>query len=420
MNLSLMKFSLMKNYILLLFCVLFLSPTFAQDRTKLEAERKKVNNQLQETSKKLTTVQKSKQKTAAELKNLQQKVKVREQSAAAIAQTVEGINQTILEKDNVAKALAADVDSIQQAYALTATLLYRYQRTMPQTLSVFSPDYWDEYWRAQQYLLFLENLRRQQLQLIVETQASLQARLVLLKSSKSEKNQILQKELSEKAVLSQKANQQNQAIAQLSKQEKQLRAQLAQAQRNKNQLNSKIESVIRGEIASAKTQSRQYSPTTPANPTTNAKTSSAPMTAAAAQVHKNFAAAKGKLSPPVRGTVVSDYGRRPHPDLPLVIVENNGIDIKTAANASVSAIYEGTVVSIFAIPSMGNAVMVKHGDFFTTYSGLTNIKVRNGERVSTNQSIGSVSKDPATGTYLLHFEVWRNKQKENPRAWVKI
>lgn len=393
------------------------SPIFGQDRTKLEAERKKVNNQLQQTSKKLTTVQKSKQKTAAELKTLQQKVRVREQSAAAIAQTVDGIAQTILEKDQIAKALAADVDSIQRAYAATAVLLYRYQRTMPQTLSVFSPDYWGEYWRAQQYLLFLENLRRQQLQLIVDTQATLAARLAVLKNSKAEKSQILQKELSEKAVLAQKANQQNQAIANLSKQEKALRAQLAQAQRNKNQLNSKIEGVIRGEIAAAKTKSRQYSPSI----STVKNSTVEPIAAAvASQLHKNFAAAKGKLSPPVRGTVVSEYGRRPHPDLPLVIVENNGIDIKTAANASVSAIYEGVVVSIFAIPSMGNAVMLKHGDFFTIYSGISNIKVRKGEKIKTNQNIGSVEKNPATGTYLLHFEVWRNKQKENPRTWVRI
>lgn len=414
-----MKIILIKNFILyfilLFFFALILSPIFGQDRTKLEAERKKVNNQLQQTSKKLTTVQKSKQKTAAELKTLQQKVKVREQSAAAIAQTVDGISQTILEKDQIAKALAADVDSIQRAYAATAVLLYRYQRTMPQTLSVFSPDYWGEYWRAQQYLLFLENLRRQQLQLIVDTQASLAARLAVLKNNKAEKSQILQKELSEKAVLAQKASQQNQAIANLSKQEKALRAQLAQAQRNKNQLNSKIEGVIRSEIAAAKTQSRQYSPTI-----STLKNNTAEPAAVVLQVHKNFAAAKGKLSPPVRGTVVSEYGRRPHPDLPLVIVENNGIDIKTAANATVSAIYEGVVVSIFSIPSMGNAVMVKHGDFFTIYSGISNIKVRNGEKIKTNQSIGSVEKNPATGTYLLHFEVWRNKQKENPRAWVKI
>jgi len=408
--------------ILLLLCYIsaFACALSAQTRSQLEAERQKINNQLQQTNKKLVNVQQTKKKTNAELKTLSQKVKAREQSVTAIAKTVLTIEQTIQQKDLIARALAADVDSIAAAYQHTALLLYRYQRSTPENLAIFSPEYWQSYFRTQQYLAYLENLRLQQLYLLAATQASLEKRLANLKTEKASKDQVLRKELTEKETLTTRLNTQGKLVKQLSAQETTLRNQLAQAQKSKNQLNSKIESVIRQEITAAKSQARTYTTiaSNPANPTS--PTVSTLPVQNEVQINKNFAASRGRLSAPVRGTVVSDYGVRPHPDLPLVMVENNGIDIKTVANAAVSSIYDGVVVSVFAIPSMGNAVMIKHGDFYTTYSGLTNIQVKRGSIVRANQSIGSVGKDAATNTYLLHFELWRNKQKENPRHWIKI
>jgi septal ring factor EnvC (AmiA/AmiB activator) len=408
--------------ILLLLCYIsaFACALSAQTRSQLEAERQKINNQLQQTNKKLVNVQQTKKKTNAELKTLSQKVKAREQSVTAIAKTVLTIEQTIQQKDLIARALAADVDSIAAAYQHTALLLYRYQRSTPENLAIFSPEYWQSYFRTQQYLAYLENLRLQQLYLLAATQASLEKRLANLKTEKASKDQVLRKELTEKETLTTRLNTQDKLVKQLSAQETTLRNQLAQAQKSKNQLNSKIESVIRQEITAAKSQARTYTTiaSNPANPTS--PTVSTLPVQNEVQINKNFAASRGRLSAPVRGTVVSDYGVRPHPDLPLVMVENNGIDIKTVANAAVSSIYDGVVVSVFAIPSMGNAVMIKHGDFYTTYSGLTNIQVKRGSIVRANQSIGSVGKDAATNTYLLHFELWRNKQKENPRHWIKI
>jgi murein hydrolase activator len=411
--------------ILLLLCYIsaFTFSLSAQTRSQLEAERQKINNQLQQTNKKLTTVQQTKKKTAAELKTLSLKVKAREQSVTAVAKTVLAIEQNIQQKDLIARALAADVDSIAAAYQHTALLLYRYQRSTPPNLAIFSPEYWQSYLRTQQYLAYLENLRLQQLYLLSATQASLEKRLASLKSEKSSKDQILRKELTEKETLTTRLNTQGKLVKQLSAQETTLRNQLAQAKKSKNQLNNKIESVIRQEITAAKSQARAYPTTTSTSKTTTTNpkpTISALPVQNEAQINKNFAASRGRLSSPVRGTVVSDYGVRPHPDLPLVMVENNGIDIKTSANAAVSSIYEGVVVSVFSIPSMGNAVMIKHGDFYTTYSGLTNIQVKRGTIVRSNQTIGSVGKDAATNTYLLHFELWRNKQKENPRHWIKI
>lgn len=415
-----------KILILIFYISAFACALSAQTRSQLEAERQKINNQLQQTNKKLVNVQQTKKKTNAELKALSQKVKAREQSVTAIAKTVLTIEQTIQQKDLIARALAADVDSIAAAYQYTALLLYRYQRSTPENLAIFSPEYWQSYFRTQQYLAYLENLRLQQLYLLAATQASLEKRLANLKTEKASKDQVLRKELTEKETLTTRLNTQGKLVKQLSAQETTLRNQLAQAKKSKNQLNNKIESVIRQEITAAKSQARTYTtiasnPTSAKNPTT-AKTATVSSLPAQneVQINKNFAASRGRLSAPVRGTVVSDYGVRPHPDLPLVMVENNGIDIKTVANAAVSSIYDGVVVSVFAIPSMGNAVMIKHGDFYTTYSGLTNIQVKRGSVVRANQSIGSVGKDAATNTYLLHFELWRNKQKENPRHWIKI
>ena len=418
----------MKKYILL-FCLIpfFIKNTSAQSRAELEAQRIKLNNEIQASSKKLSNIEKSKKESKAELNSLKQTIKAKEQSAANLQKNLQGLEARIKAQEEILKSLEIDLQQYKTAYQKTLVLIYKYKRTLPQSVQLFLPKYWEDIYRIQGYLRTLESLRKEQLAFILQTQESINLRKRELEQAKMEEDASLQKTIQEKESIANRAQAQDQLMKKLSSQELELKKQIDKAQKSKNQLNNKIESVIKNEIAQAKNNARNYE--TAVNNTPSASTASntniAPQRVILSpqeeqKLTKAILSNKGKLHTPVWGKVINEYGKRQHPDLPLVTLENNGVDIQTATNASVFAIYEGIIVNIFTIPGIGNAIMIKHGDFYSIYAGLSNIKVINGQKVNTKQTIAQVAKDNATNNYILHFEFWRNKQKENPRHWVKL
>jgi murein hydrolase activator len=79
------------------------------------------------------------------------------------------------------------------------------------------------------------------------------------------------------------------------------------------------------------------------------------------------------------------------------------------------------VTSVFEIPGAGMNVIVTHGSYKTVYSGLSEVSVKQGDKVSTKQSIGIVGYDGED--YTLHFEVWKvgasSGSALNPESWIK-
>lgn len=400
----------------------------AQTRQELEAERIKINNQIQASSKKLSTIEKTKKESHAQLRSLKENLKKKEESAVLLQKNLKGLDAKIQTQKEILAALEEDLSKQKIAYKKNIALIYKYKRTLPQPINLFLPQYWEDIYRIQGYLTKLENLRRTQLSIILQTQESINQRKLALEAHKSNEDLSLQKTIKEKESFANKASAQDQLVKKLSSEEQQIRKEIDRAQKSKNQLNNKIESVIRDEIAQAKNNARNYETAVGNTPTTNKNTAN---TATAntrvmltpqeeSKLTKGILANKGKLHTPAWGKVINEYGKKQHPDLPLVIIENNGVDIQTAANASVFAIYEGIVVNTFTIPGIGNAIMLKHGEFYSIYAGINNSKVSSGQKVNTKQVIANVAKDNASSNYVLHFEIWKNKQKENPRHWIKL
>jgi len=103
--------------------------------------------------------------------------------------------------------------------------------------------------------------------------------------------------------------------------------------------------------------------------------------------------------------------------LPGVLIENNGVDIRTDPNATVRTIFEGTVVGIINNPIFKNAVIVSHGEYFTVYSKLESVSVAKGQKLSTKQTVGKVYTDTENQTEV-HLEVWKGSEKINPALWI--
>ncbi|MDB5235061.1 MAG: peptidase, partial [Hymenobacter sp.] len=142
------------------------------------------------------------------------------------------------------------------------------------------------------------------------------------------------------------------------------------------------------------------------------------LTPDAAVLSSSFAGNRGRLPWPVgRGFISQRFGRHPHPVLKNVTVENRGVDIQTGAGEAVRSCFDGKVLTIANIAGMNTIVMIQHGDFFTVYAKLRSVSVREGQRVSAREVIGTVATD-AEGTSEVQFQVWHNSANLNPQTWL--
>ena len=100
------------------------------------------------------------------------------------------------------------------------------------------------------------------------------------------------------------------------------------------------------------------------------------------------------------------------------MVENNGVDIKTVAGSEARAVFGGTVVSVFFLPTIQNCVIVKHGEYFTVYSNIETVTVKPNQTISVKQSLGTLHTDKNEDLTKVHLEIWRGKDKMDPETWL--
>ncbi|MFZ4622175.1 MAG: murein hydrolase activator EnvC family protein [Bacteroidota bacterium] len=126
---------------------------------------------------------------------------------------------------------------------------------------------------------------------------------------------------------------------------------------------------------------------------------------------------KGKLIWPVSGgRVVAEFGNQVHPVM-KTITTNTGIDISTKENAPVRTVADGEVALIHWLPSYGNLIIINHGHGYrTVYAHLSEITVITGQQMKEGAVIAQ-SGETVSGN-MLHFEVWKEKDKQNPREWL--
>ena len=137
-----------------------------------------------------------------------------------------------------------------------------------------------------------------------------------------------------------------------------------------------------------------------------------------ARLTGSFASNQGRLPMPITGnyTISSHFGAYNVNGLNGVTLDNKGINLTAPAGAQARCVFDGEVTAIFSMGGMTN-VIVRHGSYITVYCNLTGVSVRQGQRVSTRQTIGNVARD-ASGNCTLHFQLRHETQKLNPERWL--
>lgn len=112
--------------------------------------------------------------------------------------------------------------------------------------------------------------------------------------------------------------------------------------------------------------------------------------------------------------VSSDYGMRMHPILG-VMKFHNGVDFAAPLGTKIYSAYDGVVVAADVSPTMGNYVIIDHGDgLYTIYMHASELYVSKGDIVVRGETIAAVgSTGRSTGPHL-HFGVRLNGEYVSP------
>ncbi len=134
---------------------------------------------------------------------------------------------------------------------------------------------------------------------------------------------------------------------------------------------------------------------------------------------KNFKRAKGKLPWPVKGKVITRYGKQRDP-VSKTYIKNTDIEIKANPGTPVKCIFPGVVRTITYLPGYGNTVIVDHGKgYYTVYSHLAQIYVYKNAAVQQNQIIGKVGDSGYLGQVSLRFGIYGSNKTYNPESWLE-
>ena len=133
----------------------------------------------------------------------------------------------------------------------------------------------------------------------------------------------------------------------------------------------------------------------------------------------NFEKNRNKLPWPVEeGNVSMEFGRHEVEGLKNVDYNNQGLTIETKVGISVKSVFDGEVSSVFNVGDVV-CVILRHGKYFTSYSGLSAASVSRGQQVKLGQALGRMA-DKSDGMGELEFIIMNDKMVNlNPRQWLR-
>lgn len=132
----------------------------------------------------------------------------------------------------------------------------------------------------------------------------------------------------------------------------------------------------------------------------------------------DFSTQKGRLAPPVPGTVTTLFGKSVQKKFGITTFAN-GIDIKTAPGTEITAIYDGKVIYAKFLRGYGNLLIIDHGEqYLSLVSRAEKFFKEEGDTVTKGEVVGVMSDQEGLLGEGLHFEIRHGTKPENPLLWI--
>lgn len=412
------------------------------DKELAESELRKTNRELQKTLKSANSMIKEMELLNAEIKDQDKFIKKLNNEVSRLNRQQRAMQDSIA-------LLKQELKNKQNSYGKAIRNMGRRGNRYDQFLFIFSAESFQQSLRRMRYLKEFSQWRKRQSQEIVVKQDELAQQQVRLDSLIAERKSVIEFRTQEANQLKGKKREKNEFVTQLRKNEKSLRKEADKQRARINKLNKQIDDIIAEEARKAAERARaeaeaeakrlaaekatsqgEAAPKVEEKKESEKKKSDSKstksqyqMTRADRELSGSFEKNKGKLPFPIQGQyrIVGHFGLQKHPEFKYLDKNNLGIDIETTPGTKARAIFDGEVARVFSFGGAEKAVMIRHGNYYTVYTGLIEVYVKAGDKVKIRQDLGVIYSDPKDNNRTrLSFQIRKEMEKLNPELWLDI
>lgn len=388
----------MKYLILLIFFLGFTLTLNSQTKAELEDKRKKTLDEISYVDNLLKTTAKEKSESMNDIKIIGKKLTLRETVIGGMREELSLLSDRIELNTIAIDMMESDLKELKNDYARAVVNSYKSQKGNPDLVYILSARDFNQGYKRLKYLQQVTKFRRSESEIILELKSQIETSKEKLQNDLNHVSELKSKEEQQKDLLQNEQEKKQRMVQSLSSKEKQLKKDLEE----KKRIAAKIET----EIARLVEEERK-------------RAIKSEITPEQKLIGANFEENKGRLPWPVeKGIITSHFGIQKHQVLKYVTENNVGIEITSTGKMAARSVFNGEVAKIFTISGANMTVIIRHGKYLSVYTNIVNVKVKEGDKVSTKQYLGDVYSDHTDNdNCVLKFMIFDTKYQD-PELWI--
>ena len=380
-----------------IFFFVFYNSKCQDSRADLEKERDLNIQKINEAEKILKETENTKIASIGRLNVINRQINNRQSLIKSLRSDINIQDKEIRSLTSIISSLNNDALLLTNEYADMIFNSYKSRSSLTKLSYIFSSENYNQMFRRMNYLFQYSSYRKNQIDEIKEVRNNLVIEEENLIRVKENKSILLKSELSESRKLQNLKGSQKKIISDLNNRQNKIRREIQNRKEALRKLDELIREIIRKESEILRSDDELID---------------------FERISSEFESLIGKHKWPVSSGFISNkFGEHAHPVIKSIKVKNDGIDIQTNKSSKVYSIYDGKVSTIAFIPGMNNVVIINHGNYFTLYAKLKNLKIEKNQIIYTGDEIGDLITN-SEGTTELQFQVWKNNVKLNPENWI--
>ncbi len=405
------------KYLIPVFFIFFISESFPQseDISKKESELSSIKTEINNLEKELAS------KSAAEKKSFEAVENLNKQNFL-INKVLGQLRTEINKKENEIKIVErkikqteSEIKILQDNYATYVKAIYK-KGQYNELESLFDASSLQQAVMRTYYLQVFAKQREKDLTKLKDKKGELDESKALLKKERNEKLLLAKARDDEKKVLTQKLNERKTVLNSIKKNNKELKKVIVAKREAQKKTEQLIAQLIERDAAANKDQLVSTDKSAVEKNKIRDENVGYDYDLNTASF-ASFAELKGKMIWPLhKGKVIRKFGENKNKSLNTVTL-NYGVDIKADKDKNVRSVGEGVVAAIDWLPGYGNVIIISHkNNYRTVYSHVSEIFVSEGDKVKSGSVLALV--DEGIEGYVLHFEIWKGRDKQNPELWL--
>lgn len=456
---------MLKKIVSIVLFSLFTSVLFAQSKEELQQKQQDLLSEIRDLNNTLKDIRNSKNKSLANYNLVKRKIAAREELIQSINKDMRILDNDIYKNQVEINRLRKELDTLKQEYAQSLVFAYKNRSNYDYLNFIFSAATFNDAVKRITYLKSYRQYREQQVSNIEETQDLISDKIASLNSSKNEKNVALQDQSKQLKDLEEDKKEQSNEVNKLKGQEKDLALQVKKRENDRRQMQNAIAAIIRRELAEAKKKaaavalakqkkaeedrrklaeqkrldqqkqqqgqaSNSAGSKPAAKPDDEVITPVATGRAKSDRVYSdlentdegransiNFETNRGRLPWPANGVVSIHFGPYTIPGT-MIKGKSEGVYISVPVGTAVKAVADGEVSSVYDLGGE-QAVTVRHGKYFTTYSHLSSVNVSSGQSIGPQTVVGQAAENDTGDGEVLFMVINEKSVFLNPEQWLR-